>query len=179
MSDQLFAQDHRDFHKDEVDKSGAGLESFSWTRLNLDHQHYQIDIRCRDGQFGEQLWFAPNGVGGSLVAIRLSQVFPYTSTFQETILFECADPGFPNAVTGFEGEPSSCVLFATHLGEPQLTFRLPANTDNARMLVAALIYAFLICLTLYLLFALWWMGVLLVDDLSSSVASSPDNADPS
>ncbi len=92
-----------------------------------------------------------------MVAIQLSQLFPYTPTGQEKILFECADPGFPKAV--IKDEPSSCkVVLTSHLGEPQLPLSLPENATDAHMLVAAIIFAGLVLWPLYAIFAHWWMG---------------------
>jgi hypothetical protein len=156
---QLFAEDHRDFFKAEVDKSGAGFDTFPWIPLNLDHQHYQVAIKCHDGAFGEDLWLAPNGKGGAAMAIRLSQFTPYTPTGQEKILFKCANPGFPSGVAGFASKPpSSCaVVFSSHLGEPQLPLQLPP--DNRIVWITLTIELCIIAVILYSDLALRWMGV--------------------
>ena len=155
----MFYDAHRSFHKDEVDASGAGFDSFNWYPLNPNQQRYEAGVTCRDGIFQEKLWFVRDRAGGFDEAIRLSQLFPYTKTGQEKILFECYDGNFQYEMKDLPSASSgSCfTIFTEHLGEPKLPFQPPIN--NAVMFYAVFIFAYLVYLPLYCLLAYWWIDV--------------------
>jgi hypothetical protein len=159
VSLQLFAQDHRFFHLNEIDPSMAGADEFTWQPLNFNRQTYDVIVRCREGKFEEQLWFATNSAGGLLQALRLKRIPIYSTDEKEKTLFECLEPGFPSDRPNLPSPSISCyVADFTHLGELHLPLQPPTDPNAARMRVAIMIYAFLVFLAPYSLLALWWMG---------------------
>lgn len=157
---QLLADDHIVLHKNEIDASMAGENEFAWHPLNFSRQRYDLIVKCRDGRFEEQLWYATNSAGGLLEALRIKQIKTYADSGEERILFECVDANFAQDRTDLPSTSTTCdkAMF-THLGDRQLPLRLQDDSADAGMLVGVLIFAFLVCLPLYCGAAHWWIGI--------------------
>ena len=152
----------------EIDPLRGGLilnPQFTWSPVNPDREHYTIAINTRDGGFIESLFIEQSG--GKWLFRLIVKGNPGAA------LIDCCDPGFRywpelEPVIGFPDCAKSALLprcFPTYtaipgpdLSPPAQTW-LPEDSTNRVMYVALMLFAVLCIAALYVLFALWLMGV--------------------
>jgi len=92
----LAGESQRHFHIPEADPLGAA-ENFLWTPLDANHQHYSVEIICRDGRFHEE-WEVTRIDGVLRTEIKIERPTLGSSGIQNfEHVFACTDPEFSGA----------------------------------------------------------------------------------
>lgn len=138
-----------------------GIDPANHQMAARDHRFFnQNAIDASTGKFEEELWLATNSPGASLEAPRLKQLRMYAiSSQKEKTILEWSELDLPfhwgDSYSHSSG--SSITNHFASLRERPLPFLPSGNIDDARMLVAVLVFAFLMYLPVYYIFAHWWI----------------------
>jgi hypothetical protein len=182
-SEDLTAASQKNLHVAEIDAIGQN-NNFTWNPVNPDRQHYTIAITCRNGEFEED-WQIARINDVLLTKIKVMRNIPPWA-WPDRIVFECSDEKFYSAkpifsrllhryvkfpviildpnknlevMTQTPETPDNCWKFLVgHFGDATLPLVLPANADDASMVIAVFIFAVLVYFPLYFMLAHWWVG---------------------
>ncbi len=137
---QLLADNHIVLHKNEIDASMAGENEFAWHPLNFSRQRYDLIVKCRDGRFEEQLWYATNSAGGLLEALRIKQIKLTQIAVRNAFSLNVWTPTSHKSHRPTRHFTTCDKAIFTHFGDHQSPLRFHDDSADAGMLVGVLIF---------------------------------------